>query len=265
MKNKKISLVMIVVKFVRALPWWGSAMLALAVYLSLSHYTEKLSWYISPEWPHFVHRLNYYLWSAIHYSAHVLSCVILAISFISFLFGRRGRNLIRNVRKSKLKEPLLNMSWQEFEKLTGAFFERLGFTVNLTGGSADGGIDIILHRGNELHLVQCKQWRSNNVPVSVVRELYGLISAHGADGGYVVTSGRFTKDAIEFAKGRDINLIDGTQLLQYIKGNNDSPDQSIKCPQCGCYMVRRIIRQGANIGKSFWGCSGYPSCRCIIE
>jgi len=229
-KNKKLSLVMVVFKSVRALPWWGSATLALVLYVLLGHYTNNFNWYISP----------------------------------AFIYSRKGKNLIGRVKRSKHKSPLLNMSWQEFEVLVGAFFERLGFTVNLTGGSADGGIDIVLHRGNEVHLVQCKQWRSNNVSVSVVRELYGLIAAHGADGGYVVTSGKFTKDAVEFAKGRDITLIDGAQLLQYIKGD-DAPAQSIKCPQCGSNMVRRISRQGANIGKSFWGCSGYPSCRCIIE
>lgn len=264
MKNKKLSLVMVVFKSVRALPWWGSATLALVVYVLLGHYTNNFNWYISPAWPLFFHHLNYYLWCAVHYSPHVISCLMLMISLTSFIYSRKGKNLIGRVKRSKHKSPLLNMSWQEFEVLVGAFFERLGFTVNLTGGSADGGVDIVLHRGNEVHLVQCKQWRSNNVSVSVVRELYGLITAHGADGGYVVTSGRFTKDAVEFAKGRDITLIDGSLLLQYIKGD-DASAQSIKCPQCGSKMVRRISRQGANIGKSFWGCSGYPSCRCIIE
>ncbi|HDX9006506.1 TPA: restriction endonuclease [Aeromonas dhakensis] len=264
MKKKRINLVKIAFRFIRALPWWGSATLALVVYVLLSHYTNNLNWYISPEWPFFFHQLNYYLWGVVHYSPPAISCAMLMISLTSFISSRKGRNLISRVKISKHSSPLLNMSWQEFEVLVGAFFERLGFTVNLTGGSADGGIDIILHRSNELHLVQCKQWRSNSVSVSVVRELYGLIAAHGADGGYVVTSGRFTKDAVEFAKGRDITLIDGAQLLQYIKGD-DAPAQSIKCPQCGSNMVRRISRQGTNIGKSFWGCSGYPSCRCIIE
>jgi restriction system protein len=38
------------------------------------------------------------------------------------------------------------------------------------------------------------------------------MAAQQAAGGYVVTSGRFTKDAIAFAEGRNIELIDGEVL-----------------------------------------------------
>ena len=33
------------------------------------------------------------------------------------------------------------------------------------------------------------------------------------------------------------------------------------CPLCGKPMRRRTARQGANVGKPFWGCSSYPDCR----
>jgi restriction system protein len=46
-------------------------------------------------------------------------------------------------------------------------------------------------------LVQCKQWKAFKVGVQVVRELYGLMAAHGAAGGFVVTSGRFTDEATD--------------------------------------------------------------------
>ena len=43
-----------------------------------------------------------------------------------------------------------------------------------TGGQgADGGIDLVLRKGSERFLVQCKQWRAYKVGVNVVRELYG--------------------------------------------------------------------------------------------
>jgi len=64
--------------------------------------------------------------------------------------------------------------------------------------------------------VQCKHWRVSRVGVSVVRELLGVITANGAVGGFVVTSGDFTKDAIEFANGRGIELITGDELLNSI-------------------------------------------------
>ena len=33
------------------------------------------------------------------------------------------------------------------------------------------------------------------------------------------------------------------------------------CPRCGKPLVVRTARRGANAGKQFYGCSGYPSCR----
>lgn len=36
------------------------------------------------------------------------------------------------------------------------------------------------------------------------------------------------------------------------------------CPKCGKPMVMRTAKQGANAGKSFWGCTGYPQCRTLL-
>ncbi len=35
------------------------------------------------------------------------------------------------------------------------------------------------------------------------------------------------------------------------------------CPDCGKPMRKRVARKGPKAGKSFWGCTGYPECRCI--
>ena len=65
--------------------------------------------------------------------------------------------------------------------------------------------------------MQCKQWRAFKVGVDVVRELYGVMAARGATGGFVVTSGRFTDDAISFASGRNVTLVDGPKLVGLIR------------------------------------------------
>ena len=33
------------------------------------------------------------------------------------------------------------------------------------------------------------------------------------------------------------------------------------CPACAQPIARRTARRGASVGRSFWGCSGYPTCR----
>jgi restriction system protein len=49
-----------------------------------------------------------------------------------------------------------------------------------------------LMKNGERFLVQCKHWRKEQVGVTVARELNGVMAAAGAQGGYVVTGGRFT-------------------------------------------------------------------------
>jgi len=120
--------------------------------------------------------------------------------------------------------------------------------------------------------------------VDVVRELYGVMAARGATGGFVVTSGRFTDEAITFASGRNVNLVDGPKLHGLIRkakaGIDRSParsaaavapavqpspasTQASSCPLCSGSkpMVRRTARRGTNAGSEFWGCTGYPACR----
>jgi len=45
----------------------------------------------------------------------------------------------------------------------------------------------------------------------------------------------------------------------------DPTDQIPSCPRCGKPMVLRTVRSGSNEGNQFWGCSGYPDCRGIVE
>ncbi|WP_441254145.1 NERD domain-containing protein [Aeromonas sp. A600556] len=37
------------------------------------------------------------------------------------------------------------------------------------------------------------------------------------------------------------------------------------CPRCGNPMILRTAKRGDNRGNRFWGCSGYPKCRFIVN
>lgn len=74
----------------------------------------------------------------------------------------------------------------------------------------------MLRQGGDKFLVQCKQWKAFTVGVTVVRELYGVMAASGAAGGFVVTAGRFTEQATGFASGRNVTVIDGPRLQELI-------------------------------------------------
>jgi restriction system protein len=170
-----------------------------------------------------------------------------------------------------------SLTWQQFESLVAEGFRQGGFKVTEKGGAApDGGVDLILARGQERFLVQCKQWRAQQVPVTIGRELYGVMSAEHAAGGYVVTFGGFTRDAIAFAAGRNIELIDGKALRALLQQPTNSRAASLRapantiststptCPQCNEPMIARVAKRGTNFGSEFWGCRRYPICKATL-
>jgi restriction system protein len=195
-------------------------------------------------------------------------------SFISVLFlicaallafnAFRRRSLLEN---QKSIDSISNISWKEFEDLVAEAYRRKGYVVTETAGGADGGVDIILKKGTEKILVQCKQWKMKKVGVKLVRELYGVVIAEGASEGVVISSGIFTREARTFARGKPLELIDGEGLLKMITGVQKkqmpvkSESKDILCPSCGNSMVIRTAKKGNHAGDKFWGCSSFPKCK----
>ena len=81
-----------------------------------------------------------------------------------------------------------------------------------------------LRRDRELHLVQCKNWRSRRVGVRVVREVYGVLAAERAQHAANVCSGDFTGDARRFAAGKPVRLVNANALLALVRGVQRTDD-----------------------------------------
>lgn len=211
------------------------------------------------------------------FGQYVLAFAFCMAAILSAITAFRQKKIYNTVATRTDVAVLNEMGWAEFEMLVGEHFRRQGFQVSRQGGNGpDGGVDLVLKNKSEIYLVQCKQWKVYKVGVQPVRELYGVMSSRGAAGGYVVTSGMFTYEAQEFAKGLNVELIDGRKLRQIID-NACKPAlagvqqlaavQSVtpSCPKCGAEMKKRLARQGSNAGNEFWGCSGYPACKGILS
>jgi restriction system protein len=148
----------------------------------------------------------------------IVPVVFLAPAAMALARRSRSRALLDAARRGAAAS-IARLSLQDFEELVGEGFRHRGFSVTGRGGAEpDGGIDLVLARGNERFLVQCKQWKAQSVSVSVVRELHGAMTAEGAVGGFAVTSGAFSVDAKRFASGRNIELIDGRGLGAFFAG-----------------------------------------------
>lgn len=250
------------------LPWWAGVALAVVAYAWLHHIAAApaLTPVAAGQMGAFV--TNQFYKSLAILGQYILPLICLGGAALSAIGRAKRRRLLADVAQNPTAGALDQMTWNEFELLVGEAFRRQGYAVTETGGGgADGGVDLVLSKGGERHFVQCKQWKAFKVGVTTVRELYGVMAACGAAGGYVVTSGQFTADAREFAVGRNITLIDGPALRVLIGGVRAAPAAKQTgvptCPQCGGSMVRRTAKRGANAGGSFWGCSKYPACRGV--
>jgi restriction system protein len=45
----------------------------------------------------------------------------------------------------------------------------------------------------------------------------------------------------------------------------DPSDHIPDCPKCSKAMVLRMVKNGKNAGRQFWGCSAYPECKGLVE
>ena len=115
---------------------------------------------------------------------------------------------------------LAAMDWEDFEHLIRQLFEEEfrteGGEVKITQASRDGGVDAVVFdpdpiRGGKI-VIQAKRY-TNTVSVSAVRDLYGTVHNEGANKGILVTTADYGPDAYEFAKGKPLTLLSGSELL----------------------------------------------------
>lgn len=128
-----------------------------------------------------------------------------------------GMNGLKNVRQRR-DDALARVGWDRLETMLAEHYREQGFRVEHvgtagTGARFDGGIDLKLHREDEYILVQCKHWKAKQVPHNAVHELLGLLVNEGATGAILVSSGEFTRAAIDAATRQGhVQLIDGDAL-----------------------------------------------------
>ena len=210
-------------ELVAMLPWWVGVVLAAVSYLVLHQMsaTPKPGSLQPGQIGDFVIRSM--LAMLAFYGQFIVPVLCLVGALGSFLKRRKRAAWSTVVAKSNGADALNGMSWREFEMLVGEAFRLQGYTITELGGAQpDGGVDLVLRKGTETFLVQCKQWKAYKVGVEVVRELYGVMASRGAAGGFVITSGSFTADAQAFVKGLNVKLVDGPKLfglIQQAKGS----------------------------------------------
>jgi restriction system protein len=171
---------------------------------------------------------------------------------------------------------LKQLEWRRFEELCVAYFEALGYQSSIARSAARAGLDIRLIAAGERNAslaVQCKAWDAYRVGIKAARELRSAMGAAGLAEGVLLTAGRFTPEAANYAREQNIRLIDGAELLAGIAAL--APEKALALlkfategdfltPTCPSCSLKMISRKSTKEGRKFWGCRNYPRCKQIV-
>lgn len=151
-----------------------------------------------------------------------------------------------------IREQLAQALIAQVMQCSPAFFEQLVVDLLLAmgyGGSrrdagqavgktADGGIDGIIKEdrlGLDAVYIQAKRWEGT-VGSPVVRDFVGSLVGHSANKGVLITTSRFTKDAVDYAQRipQKVVLIDGPMLSGLMV------DFGVGVSDVAAYAVKRL-------------------------
>lgn len=178
-------------------------------------------------------------------------------------------------KTAPLPDILRRIDWFQFEKLAAAIYQAEGYSVQRLGGAKpDGGVDLLIERDGMKTVVQCKHWKTREVPEKEIREFLGTLTDTGIPNGIFISLRGYTQPAEQLARRHRIALVGEaglTSLLEKVNWKYNPAIQALLdrkqkfCPRCEQPMVQRTAKKGWRAGHPFWGCSAFPRCSYILE
>ncbi len=138
----------------------------------------------------------------------------------STVLGQRWHRLRAAAREREITrsvEALHAMSPREFETFVARVFQAQGFRVWDVPFRGDHGVDLQLITPDGAPAVAQVKRYTDTVGEPAVRDLYGTMINAGAKRAYLVNTGGFSRHARRWARGKPIELIDGSALLEMLR------------------------------------------------
>lgn len=134
------------------------------------------------------------------------------------------------------KENLLKLSPKEFEDAIAEMYRKLGYYVQQTPYSNDGGKDLIMFLEQKKYIVECKRYSPDqSIGRPLLQKFLAAVIEEKADLGIFVTTSEFTETALEYAEKFNIKLVNGSRLTELM--SQAYPDVMktfrIMCLECG--------------------------------
>lgn len=144
----------------------------------------------------------------------LLAAVLVAIGAVWTLRRRARDGADLPATPGRAATSLDGMDAREFEALVGEAFKLQGYQIIEAG--RDRSAALMLRRERQTFIVLSKHWQVAKVGIDAVQALHRTMTAHGAEGGFALTIGRFSREATIFAATCGIRLIEGSALVSLI-------------------------------------------------
>jgi restriction system protein len=153
---------------------------------------------------------------AAHWGQYLLPLLIAVWTLVQQV--RRGRSILGSTAEQGEVDAPLAMGWREFEVALFGALQRQGYQeVGTSKSRPEVGADRTLRKDRQTVLVRSRHWKDDKVTAEMVHAHCEAMSASGATGGIIVTSGRFGREAIAFGQMHNVKLIDGAILRGLLK------------------------------------------------
>jgi restriction system protein len=192
-----------IIDFLAQIPWWISVALSATFYLLLKFVV-----------PYFETQAS--LVNEAHVSLGPVFAPVVALAFlapVTFSFLKSTKRKKLHALKDEI-QSIQQLSWHQFKDLVAEAYRQSGYTVmeNSTFTS-DPTVDLVMRKGANLYLVQCRYWQNQKLSIREVKNLFFHMHDKQASGVILLTTGKFTKQARHYAAGKPINLVDGIELV----------------------------------------------------
>ena len=124
-----------------------------------------------------------------------------------------------------------------FERLCLELFESLGYVAKLTPPTNDGGYDILLNKGAEKTIVECKCYSiEHRVGRPSIQKLVGANNIVLADKMLFITTSDFSAAAISYAEEVGVELINGNKLMELLDKQGFIEKEKVKLNVMECQL-----------------------------
>lgn len=195
----------------------------------------------------------------------LIPAALLAASAVAAHRQRRASRLRRGLTADPVGTALGDLSLGDFETLVAEVFRQLGYLVSeRAGGHSVGRREILLVRADGRRnavgqtrarpaspisaVAHIRYWQAWRIGATEVRELIAAMTARGAERGFLVVPGEFTRDARRAAEGKPIEMIDEAGLRALVEAGRGGPPTPVSPAD-----IRRRWRLPHAVGTSLGG------------